>query len=181
MENHWIGISIFLLVFLNLGCQKTQEKLPEETQVGSFTIGFKVNGKVYQTSGKGRMGLVSFGHVDYQTELIDSSIYVSAVRSVGETAFTLRFRIKYTNGLGTYLLKTNSYKGKIILGTSGTGPEHIYETSDVHIGQVNINYFNGQLSPSPPPNILAGTFEMKAVNQFGRTISITDGRFDIGD
>ena len=61
------------------------------------------------------------------------------------------------------------------LGTSNT-----FTTSNTYVGKINIKYFNGQFNPPMFATVLAGTFEMDAVNGEGKVIHITEGRFDIG-
>ena len=64
MRNNLLYIFFALVIFLqNVSCRKIKEQLPPETQEGKYTIGFKANGKAYESSGKGGMGMVSFGHV----------------------------------------------------------------------------------------------------------------------
>lgn len=181
MARNLICILFALVIFFqNMSCRKPTEQLPPETQEGKYIIGFKVNGKVYEASGKATMGLVSFGHVGYTIEPIDSSILIRATSTTGDDKFEILFRIKYINGLGTYPLKVSPYYGKFYFGGNGTNPLDIYTTSSTSVGTVIIKYFNGQFRPYNPGTVLAGTFEMTAINQNGKSINITDGRFDIG-
>jgi len=48
-----IMIIMFGFLFFGLACKKDKgPSLPPETQIGANTIGFKLNGEVYRTSGK---------------------------------------------------------------------------------------------------------------------------------
>lgn len=178
-------ISIFLLLLLSASsCKKTKttgEQLPPETQEGKFTIGFKVDGKIY--TAKGRGGLLSFEHVTYSLVSTDSSINIFAANSSGsKPKFHIALSINYTGGPGVYEMKVYPYRGEFMETSDGTipGGSTNFSTSDVYIGTVTIKYFNGSYIPYSSGTILSGTFEMDAINNEGKVIHITEGRFDIG-
>lgn len=176
-------ISFFLLLILSASsCKKnkTAEQLPPETQGGKFTIGFKVDGKVYTAEGKG--GLLSSEHVYYGLISNSQTVYVSAANTSDlKLKFHLALSINYAGHLGSYEMNSPPYEGQFIDGNNGNMPtgSNTFTTSNSYSGTVDIKYFNGQF-PAINGTILAGTFEMDAVNGEGKVIHITDGRFDIG-
>ncbi len=176
--------SFFLLLILSASsCKKnkTTEQLPPETQEGKFTIGFKVDGKIYTANGKG--GLLSSEHVYYSLISTNNSIYISASNTSDlKPKFNLSLSINYKDKHGLYEMKNYPYHGDFMDTKDGTisGGVTNFTTSDAYIGKVNIKYFNGSYSPYSSGTILSGTFEMDAVNSEGKVIHITDGRFDIG-
>ena len=184
MKSKLFPIFLFLIISI-ASCGKVKYSLPSETSVGAYTIGFKVDGKVYETSGKvGQLlgsGSVSYNYFAYTT---DHSIYINARRSAGDNKFEIRLKIPFKDTIGTYLL-TDDYKGTFYLGGSPNPNDKsgasIYETNNIYTGKVKISYFDGKPVPYYSGRILAGTFEMKAVNMNGKIIQITDGRFDIGN
>lgn len=169
-------IAIFVVIITTApGCKKTtEEQLPPETHVGAFTFGCKVDGKIYTASGK----LPGFGGLNLNPQYVHYSFMpldlldISAQNYLTDLRIRFEFIFQYRDSPGTYFLKTGDgffYDGK----TS-------YRTTNIHTGSVTIKYFNGTLMPINLGTILAGTFEMDAVNGEGKVIHITDGRFDIG-
>ena len=150
----------------------TEEQLPPETQTGAFTFGCKVDGKIYTASGKG--GLLSNQHVNY-SYFSDSSISISIGNT--ESKFNVRIVFKYLGNLGIYELKSAPNKGEFYDNSNGTipGSSNTYTTDNINNGNINIKYFTASVG-----SILAGTFEMNAINGNGKIIRITEGRFDIG-
>ena len=173
-----------VFILTNASCTKTQDVLPSETHVGSNTIGFKVNGKVYTASGNLRQ-LLSFGYVDYNTEQIDSSIFIKAANTTGDNKFEIWLSIKYRDTVGAYLLTDGSYKGTFFLGGNPSPDDpsgsNIYYTNVLYTGTVTIKYFDGKFTPYNDGTILSGTFEMDGENKSGTIIHVTEGRFDIGN
>lgn len=179
-------LSVLLLLILSASsCKKTKtttEQLPPETQEGKFTIGFKVDGKIYTAKGKG--GLLSTESVTYGLSSNDSSINIFASSSNSlKPGFHLALIINYKNALGSYEMKTYPYQGNFMNTSDATIPRgsNDFSTSEIYIGKVNVKYFNGSYSPYSPGTVLAGTFEMEAVNSEGKVVHITEGRFDIGN
>lgn len=178
-----ISFSLFFLLSAT-GCKKNKPplQLPPETQEGKFTIGFKVNGKIYTAEGKG--GLLSSEHVTYSLISTDRSINIFAANSSdSKPKFHLALSINYDGKPGVYEIKSYPYEGDFMDTRDGTipGGSGNYTTTYVNVGIVNIKYFNGSYSPPSKGTILSGTFEMDAVNSEGKVIHITEGRFDIGN
>lgn len=176
-----IILFIIAIITLSASCKKisTQEQLPPETHVGAFTFGCKVDGKIYTAIGKD--GLLTDQHVLYNFSSIDSLIYISA-RNTTNPNFSFDLTIHYSDTLGTYLMKTYPYEGVFNDDSNGTipGTSNTFTTSNTYFGKVNIKYFNGKFNPPMFATVLAGTFEMDAINGEGKVIHITEGRFDIG-
>ncbi|MEQ1553969.1 MAG: hypothetical protein ABL929_07320 [Ferruginibacter sp.] len=151
----------------------TEEQLPPETHIGAFTIGFKVDGKIYTASGKG--GLLAGQHVNY-SYFADSTIDISIGNT--ESKFNLHIMFKYLGSLGIYVLKFTPNRGEFYDNSNGSIPGSLntYTTDTINNGYVNIKYFTATIG-----GILAGTFEMNAINGNGKVIHITEGRFDIGN
>jgi hypothetical protein len=177
-------LSVFLLTTLLCAnsCEKnssvTTTQLPPETQTGAFTFGCKVEGKIVTANGKG--GLLADEKVGGGGPNSDTSIIISASNSKQEFNFNLSVKFSGTTGLS--LTAAYPYKGIFQDDAGGTipGNSNTYYTDSLHLGKVNIKYFNGSINPLQTSTIVAGTFEMDAVNANGKTIHITEGRFDIG-
>ncbi len=164
----------FATILLLLGCGKVKEQLPPETSSGEFTFGCKVDGKIYKVHG--RDGLLAMEFVDYYIYPPDSTIHITVINSYTEKDFRFYFDIHYTGSNGIYQLKSYPYRNRANIQI---GREN-YSTSFEHTGWVNIKNFNGQLGTPLSPSNLSGTFEMEAVNDKGKVVHITEGRFDIG-
>ena len=156
----------------------TEEQLPPETQTGANTFGCKVDGKIYTASGKG--GLLSNQSMYYNITASDSSINIGISNS--KQNFNLNMAIKYTGSYGIYFMRKYDYRAIFQDNSSGSlpGNSNTYYTDSVHLGRLNVKFFNGTLNPVHPGNILSGTFEMDAINANGKIIKISEGRFDIG-
>ncbi len=181
---HYLLLILVLTISTAPGCKKnkTEEQLPPETHVGAFTFGCKVDGKIYTASGKGG-GLLSDDHVYYSMVATDSSISIGAgSTSNSKNKFNCFFTIKYIADTGIYLMKTFPYEGKFYDESNGNlpGTSNTFTTTDSYIGKIHIKYFNGSFNPPTFATVIAGTFEMDAVNGEGKVIHITEGRFDIG-
>ncbi len=170
--------AITTLTGSNCKKENNEPQLPAETQTGANTLGFKINGKVYTASGKS--GLLTNQHVWGGGPFSDTSIDIGASNS--NLKFYFRITIKYSGNIGLhYTLANTTYNGIFQDNSDGTipGNSNFYQTNDVYKGIVNIKFTNATINPLRGFTILAGTFEMEAVNGNGQVIKITDGRFDI--
>ena len=168
---------IVLIISTAPSCKKTNTKdqLPPETHVGAFTFGCKVDGKIYTASGKmgGFAGFLNPNqYVNYAFRPLDSIIEISAQNSSTSINVSFDFTFQYLDSLGTYKMK--QYAGSFFDGKNS------YYTTNIYTGSITIKYFNGSFYPINLGTILAGTFEMDAINSDGKVIHITEGRFDIG-
>ncbi len=110
----------------------------------------------------------------------DTAIKIGASNSIQN--FELYISIKYSGNIGFhYTLANTTYYGFFQDNSNGTipGNSNLYQTNDIYKGIVNIKFANGSINPLRGSTIVAGTFEMEAVNANGQIIKITDGRFDI--
>ena len=113
----------------------------------------------------------------------DSSINIGAGTTANtKNKFSIFFTIKYTGNIGVYQMKIYPFEGIFMDERNGTIPglSGTLTTTQSYTGNINIIYFNGALTPFNEGAILAGTFEMDAINGDGKDIHITEGRFDIG-
>ena len=175
-------IPFFLLLILSASsCKKnkTSEQLPPETRDGKFTFGCKVNGTIFTS--RGQEGLFADQFVSYSFNSIDSIIYISAKNS--KTGFNFDLTIKYSGKPGQYLMKGYPYRGifnNFSNGTTIPDNDNEFTTNENFTGVINVTFFNGTFNPYSIGTILSGTFEMEAINNEGKVIHITEGRFDIG-
>jgi hypothetical protein len=181
MKNNLKIITLLLLSIIISSCKKTtptEEQLPLETHIGANTFGCKVDGKIF--TAKGKEGLLSSQSMYYNIRASDSSIKIGVSNT--QTNFSLNMRIKYNGVNIIYALKNDDYYGVFQDNSNGSipGNSNTYYTDSINIGKVKVNFFNGSLNPVHPGTILAGTFEMDAINANGKIIHITEGRFDIG-
>ena len=164
------------------GCKKdktaTEEQLPPETQTGAFTIGFKVDGKIYTAKGKG--GLLADENV-YYNFYSDTTFYIGAGKTQ-DRKFSLYFKFKCVSLNTNCSLNSFPYDAYFQDDSDGTvsNNSNSYTTNNTHNGNVKVKFFNGSFNPLASGTIVSGVFEFKAVNSNGKIINITDGRFDIG-
>lgn len=180
-------LSIMLLFSLSVlftasSCKKqknNEPQLPPETQTGAGTLGFKIDGKIYTASGG--CGLFANQCVGgWGPYSGDTSIDITAVSQVQK--FKFRITIKYSGTFGIHYTSGYPFDGYFTDDSNGTiqGNSNHYQTTDIYKGKVNIKFTDATISPLRGFTILAGTFEMEAVNAEGKVIKLTDGRFDIG-
>jgi hypothetical protein len=171
-------IKLIVLLLLSIiviisSCKKnipTEEQLPPETQTGAFTFGCKVNGKIF--TAKGKDGLLATEHVWGGGLYSDSSIKIGVSNT--KQNFNFYLSVKYNGSLGILYSSTYPYYGNFQDNSNGTipGGSNTFTTDSFNIGKVNLKYLGN--------NIVAGTFEMDAINANGKIIHISEGRFDIG-
>lgn len=180
MKSHLL-IPLLLLLFLSCTKQKknesTEPQLPPLTQTGAGTFGCKVNGKIISIYSGGTM----FGGPNPKftitvtpAEQEKLNIFASKLDSPRydfnfHTPFNLTVGICQTTGIYPF----NSYFFDYSGGSTIPGNSNSYRTDSVHILTLNITYYN--------TNILSGTFEGEMVNDNGDVMTLTEGRFDLGN
>jgi hypothetical protein len=177
MKNYTKTISLLLLsiIIIISSCKKnipvnTEEQLPPETQTGANTFGCKVDGKIY--TAKGKDGLLSTQYVFGGASNSQASFNIGASNT--NQKFNLSLTVNYGGSLGILFTSAYPYEGNFQANSNGTipGGSNTFTTDSFNIGKVNLKYLGN--------NIVAGTFEMDAINTNGKIIHITKGRFDIG-
>ena len=167
---------LLVIIFLT-SCKKEQDSLPEETHTGAYTMGFKIGSTNYSVQGK--VGdLLECGAVSYDYEG-GKSIFIRGQKTC-DPKFEIWLTIQYNDTLGTYVLKDGEASGTFFAGGQPADNSNIFKTNSINTGSVTVSYFDGKFSPFYEGTVLSGTFIMKGVNSEGKTIQITDGRFDIG-
>ncbi len=180
-------IKILVLACLFLGftaahCKKDKDpvsQLPPETQEGKNTFGCLVNGQVFLPKGNGGLSPIL------------TCYYQSIYPSVSGFVFQVNANDNRTSdNLKSITINLDSFKlnsGMSILlnsghnGISGKGQRvsgnvlipYRYNTSDGVTGMLDITMFD-EIN-----QIVSGTFWFNAVNSFGDSVHITQGRFDM--
>jgi hypothetical protein len=164
-------ISLILCSCLLIACQKSKRELPDATQNGARIFGCKVNGALFITSGDPANTWSNSG-VKFSFNA-DSSISIDAKQESPREFVYFRFRfsgrpgIYYLNSKYTYKA---SYTGSSAGGTAAMGG-FTYTSDTEHTGVVNVSHYDS--------GIISGTFSFDAVNDSGRIVHVTEGRFDI--
>lgn len=151
--------------FFFISCQK--EKLPKLTEEGKNTFGCKVNGKNWVPHGTGGFGGSETTWGGFFQNM--HTIFITAYD--GKESVTVYLENVFNSG--EYLLSDSSYGSYYIRGSNTTIPDISFITDSQHTGKVNIVNFD------TTNKIVSGTFEFIGVNNEGKTVRITDGRFDI--
>lgn len=157
------------ITLISLSCQK--EKLPKLTQEGKNTFGCKINGKNWVPKGGGGFsGIPPTGGGFYYNK---NTIYIRAYNDNE----SIQFYLKDVFNAGVYLFNTttlpmpdNLYPESYGLYSNANGT---YVTTYAYTGKVTIS------NRDTINSIVSGRFEFTAVNSSGKTVKITDGRFDI--
>jgi hypothetical protein len=169
-------IAIILFALSTNSCKKTNtQTLPPATTSGANTFGCKVNGVV--CSVKGYSNFSGFGSgegVSINGWFQDSSMSLGAKLLNPNYNFSLNF--KFNNIVGTYYTEgNNNYMSEFNDYTNGSASmgNNTFNTTNTHKGKfviTKVDLVN---------EIIAGTFEMDVINDYGVIVHITDGRFDI--
>ena len=171
---------LVLVTGLLLGTCSQQEPLPKDTQTGQNTLGCLINGKAYiPDGGKPFSGIkpVNGGFLQMYNP-IRLGINVRCY-SQDKQRLTL-----YLNDykLGKHPLNRNP--GTIpaaLYATLDANDYGLYEssegdahaTSSVHTGYINLT------KADTTTGIVSGTFEFQAATLDGKTVYVTNGRFDV--
>ena len=165
-------VAIFIIPTISQCKKKVQEpELPPETTIGAMTFGCKINGKVFvPRDGRGKPGL----YVQYVNLGVGGGWYlnISADNWIPSTPEGV------TISTDSLLISQDSiypfkYRKK---GFPGALYEKgiRYDVTDNNSGELKIKKFDSV------NRIISGTFFFTGTdNSSGRTVNITEGRFDI--
>ena len=166
----YTSLLIFSLLLLFTNCYK-EATLPPITNTGANVLACKVNGKVVIVSGSAARYGNPIG-VAFIQKNSDGLVTIYANNDNPRCEIILNFIYHDTTGI--YPIITNypegaSYdnfsNGSVPIGSS------TYNTDSSHTGYIKVlNYSFKQIS---------GTFAYDAINDEGKVIHITEGRFDI--
>jgi len=170
----------FILLLL-VSCKKEIDKLPPITQSGANTFGCLLNANAWVPGGS--VDLFSNTYPTSGGFFGDSintiSIYVSAYNGRDE----IHIYLKHPAEVKTYFLNKNTLTYPYAVypeasygeyrKTDQFGNEELYTTDSIHTGIVTVT--RSDITNS----IVSGIFQMQLYQQStGKTINITDGRFD---
>ncbi len=172
-----ILMSMFIL--LNASCKNDDntpenpvDLLPPATQIGAQTFGCLVNGKVFLPKNFGQGMLNAF----YQN--IDGQYFISISAESGEKQTESQFIV--IGGISVPALEEKSYdlisdepENFFGLFTNSGLNDNARSTTDAKPGKLIISNLDTQNF------ILSGTFEFTVLDNDGKEIKITDGRFDV--
>lgn len=162
--------------FLLISCQK--EKLPKLTEEGKNTFGCKINGKNWVPHGTGAFGgsePLNGGYLaTYSFNTTSNNVQITAY----DKSIIIELYIRDVKQPGLYLLNFNTLD---FTNTNNPANYGYYSPEDKNIFTTTTQ-FTGQVDVTRADTInkiVSGTFEFMAVNKEGKTVKITDGRFDI--
>ena len=175
----WLMLYILLLALGSCSsCKKEVDALPPETQTGANTFGALIDGKAYipqKNSGFGASDPIWGGYIgNLQSYTYRNNVCVTT--RGGGASFTIFLR--NVNKIGAYPLNfdTGPYPQEFYPQNYGscTTSSGFYTTTTTHTGVVEIT------RADTINNIVSGRFSFTGVDRTtGKTIQITDGRFDL--
>lgn len=173
--------NILLVAFtaiLFASCKKEVAELPPATQTGAHTFGAKVNGANWVP--RGFLSIPAHDALSVHV-LANGDMYINATDMASSpTEYEFEILLKNVTGTGTYQLNTTT-----TYPTSNVSyayyvkrtmtPQDEWITSANATGSVTITKYDVQ------NKILSGTFQFNLVDYYDatKTMSVTDGRFDI--
>ena len=182
------SIFMVMLCFASCSsCKKEINALPEATQTGANTAGCLIDGQAWTPSpgGSGAPGSrpMGGGYIGVSINVPKNSVWL---RMYKNNRTSMQFYVQSVNKPGRYPLSfdtsddvggssdSKNFGLYAVDGAYINDPSYAYITTAVKTGYVNFT-LTDTLTGS-----LAGTFEFDAIDaQSGKTIKITDGRFDI--
>jgi len=176
--HRWLTLVGLSLLLSSTACQKVEdvfvEKLPEATQTGAGTFGCLVDNKLWLPFVEHTLD--SKIEVDYYP--LAYSLQVQAENEKPDVTGLIRL---YMNGGGP--IKPGTYTLGNGFSASCT-KDGQYQTPTTGPGFITITKVEPQvvtkLGITTHYDIISGTFEFTAVNAAtGKTMTITDGRFDV--
>lgn len=164
-------ISMFwMLLICASSCKK--DKLPKATQAGENTFGCKIDGKIFlpsESAGLFGSAPVSVYNYPYSGFTLLGKYYGD--RS-DKTPQNVIIELPYLQSTGTYPLTTYGY-GLYELDYA-FGPMYRTNANPSYTGTVNITRCDTL------NQIYSGTFSFMAIDTVtGKTVKVTDGRFDV--
>ena len=180
------SIFMIMLCFASCSsCKKEINALPEATQEGKNTGGFLINGQAWIPTGRNTIPSIRPMSGGYRVATLyrpknsvqllmyknDGTSIQLFVRSVDKPG---RYPLSFDTGIDLVQPDTKNFGLYAISGSMLNDPDYNYITTSIKTGYVNFTVAD-TLTGS-----LAGTFEFDAIdNPSGKTIKISDGRFDI--
>ena len=160
----------FLATLLILGIACKKEKLTKATQTGANTFSCKVDGIVFKPSEKG--GLFGGEPLFVSNYPLDGFTLSARKFGRGSTPHTdVLMKLPYLKSIGIYPLNVFPGYGQFQKDFAGGT---LYQTNLTHTGSANITRCD------TINKIFSGTFSFTAIDaNTGKTVNITDGRFDV--
>src|SRR5688572_23134744 len=184
-------ILLLLTMIISIGCLKDlfDEKLPEATKTGANTFGCKVNGKSWIPDGShGLFVSIPALSASIYTSQGRKFLYISARKD--PSILNKEEEDSYDDMDFDVILPANP--GEVIINETctncglacpysslrffvkGLTNGACYMTSSIHTGKIQFTRIDTL------NRIVSGTFEFSAFdNNTGKTINVTDGRFDV--
>ncbi len=161
-----IAIAVFFT-----SCHK-EATLPPITNNGANVLGCKVDGKIIIASGSAG----SFGRVNGVRFYPPTTYGLIQIYAHGDNPkFEMFISFIYLDTPGTYqIISTNRLGATYDNFATGSVPsgESEFNTDSTHTGFIKITQFSDQQ--------ISGTFAFDAMNDGGKVVHLTEGRFDIG-
>ena len=176
------GIFMIMLCFASCSsCKKEVNALPPETQSGANTFGCLVDGRAWIPTGTNAIGSkpISGGYIAALPPIYSNATNISLLTSRDNERIS--FYIRNVDRVGTYPLNFNTQPEPASLYPQNyggfisyyTGGGDFYMTTTTYTGSVEITRADSV------NRIVSGRFSFTGVSSIGKTIKITDGRFDL--
>jgi hypothetical protein len=164
------------LTALSVACKQPVDYLPPATQTGQNTLGFLIDGKPYIPQGSSSLFVknnpVSGGLISRGSYLgIDFYTYSSTDNNGSITVHLDDYKLG-ENPVSNGDVSKGNLIGRKYYAYYGRGKQYFYSSSS-NRGWVNLT------KADPGSGIVAGTFEFVLADTTGKTVTITDGRFDL--
>ena len=162
-------VSLALLAIGFSACQEDDE-LPAITSEGKNTFGCLVNGELWLP--KGRLGQGgAFIEIQQPKDTVVINIYAGNDKANSNIAFSIHDSPTLQTGK-TYDLTYDKFYARYVDYATDVSCHY----DEALTGSIRLSKFD------PDGNIIAGTFEFKAYSDGCKdTVTITEGRFDIGE
>ena len=177
---------VMLVMFASCkSCKKEINLLPDETQTGANTFGCLVDGKAWipDPGGSGAIGSkpINGGYLNAPIGAPASYGNNNVWLRIYQDNATISFYIRNVDRVGTYPLNFYNQPEPASFYPQNYGEFVNYYTGGADFYMTNSTYTGSvEITRADRPNaILSGRFSFTGVSSTGKTIKVTDGRFDI--
>ncbi len=187
MKINFLRLSCYTLLLAFIfctACKKTGvDALPPETQSGANTFGCLIDGKAWIPTGSGAPGSrpIVAGYISALPPVYFNATNISSLTSRDNER--IKFYVRNVNKIGTYPLNFDTQPEPASLYPQNYGEFISYNNTSGGNSYITTTTYTGSVEITRADSvnrIVSGRFSFTAFDSStGKTIKVTDGRFDL--
>ncbi len=186
LHYRFIGLAMFIIVFVIgiSGCKKeVKPDLPPATQTGENTFGCYLNGEPCTITHYWIRSFFGDNGVEFENLTKENNQMIIHARTNNlKYEFQFSFFVEWKKEMGIHYVNVDKppYCCWIDLGNGMNFNENCYRADSSNLSEITItNIRSGPGGNYSIGSILSGTFDIKMENINGKTMHLSDGRFDL--